>query len=118
MVTLRLSRALDASSNTLTCPAGERLQQYRYGNCARERSGITKANTRIYRASQLDCRSRVLKQKCCPGQPMRKLVRHVDEEARDWARSLKGTPEFERSRDERKRVEMRFAEAALSAASR
>ncbi len=99
----------DASSNTLTCPAGKRLQQYRYRNFARERSGITKANTRIYRASQIDCRSCPLKQKCCPGQPMRKLVRHLNEDARDYARSLKGTPEFEKSRDERKRVEMRFA---------
>ncbi len=99
----------DASTNTLTCPAGKRLQQYRYGNCARERSGITKANTRIYRASQIDCRSCMLKQQCCPGQPMRKLARHVNEDARDHARSLKGTPEFEKSRDERKRVEMRFA---------
>jgi hypothetical protein len=31
------------------------------------------------------------------------------EEARDYARSLKGTPEFEQSSDERKKVEMRFA---------
>lgn len=98
----------DASSNTLTCPAGKRLQQYRR-NFGRERSGITKANTRVYRASQLDCRSCVLKPKCCPGQPARKLVRHVNEDARDYARSLKNTPEFGKSRDERKRVEMRFA---------
>src|SRR5258705_875411 len=105
----RFDFVFDASSNTLECPAGKRLQQYRYRNFARERSGITKANTRIYRASQIDCRSCPLKQKCCPGQPMRKLVRHLNEDARDYARSLKGTPEFEKSRDERKRVEMRFA---------
>ena len=29
--------------------------------------------------------------------------------SRDYARSLKGTPEFEQSSDERKKVEMRFA---------
>ena len=40
---------------------------------------------------------------------VRKVTRHVNEDARDYARSLKGTPEFEKSRDERKRVEMRFA---------
>jgi hypothetical protein len=34
----------------------------------------------------------------------------VNEEARDVARALMGIPEFERSRDERKRVEMRFAD--------
>jgi hypothetical protein len=33
----------------------------------------------------------------------------INEEARDHARSLKGSPEFEQSNDERKKVEMRFA---------
>jgi transposase len=98
----------DAATNTVTCPAGKRLQQYRR-HFEHERSGVTKANTRIYRASQIDCGSCALKQKCCPSQPRRKVTRHVNEEARDYARSLKGTPEFDKSRDERKRVEMRFA---------
>ena len=31
------------------------------------------------------------------------------EDARDRARSLKGTPEFQRSSNERKKIEMRFA---------
>lgn len=50
-----------------------------------------------------------MKSKCCPNVSVRKVTRHVNEDARDYARSLKGTPEFEKSRDERKRVEMRFA---------
>jgi len=33
----------------------------------------------------------------------------IHEEARDHARQLAGTPEFERSRNERKKVEMLFA---------
>jgi hypothetical protein len=33
----------------------------------------------------------------------------VNEDARDVARSLVGTPEFEKSRDKRKKVEMKFA---------
>ena len=37
------------------------------------------------------------------------VTRDVDEDARDHARSFIGTPEFDRSRDERKKVEMRFA---------
>ncbi len=37
------------------------------------------------------------------------MPRDVNEGARDYARSLMGTPAFARSRDERKRVEMRFA---------
>ncbi len=40
---------------------------------------------------------------------MRKVTPDVNEAARDYARSLKDTPEFDKSRDERKRVEMRFA---------
>jgi hypothetical protein len=50
-----------------------------------------------------------LKPKCCPKMPWRKVPRDVNEEARDQARVLMATPEFESSRDERKRVEMRFA---------
>jgi IS5 family transposase len=37
------------------------------------------------------------------------ILRHVNEEARDHVRALMGTPEFEQSSDERKKVEMRFA---------
>jgi hypothetical protein len=39
----------------------------------------------------------------------RKIPRDVHEDARDQARALMKTPEFARSRDERKKVEMRFA---------
>jgi hypothetical protein len=45
----------------------------------------------------------------CTRAPFRKIVRDINEDARDHARSLKGTPEIERSRNERKKVEMRFA---------
>lgn len=100
--------AFDATSNTLTCPGGKRLQQYRYPRNF-QRSGVTKANTRIYRASKFDCGSCVLKQKCCPGQPMRKIIRSVHEAARDVARRLRDTPEYLRSRRDRKKVEMLFA---------
>jgi Transposase DDE domain len=50
-----------------------------------------------------------LKSKCCPNVSRRKVPRDVNEEARDHARALMGTPEFEQSREERKRVEMRLA---------
>jgi hypothetical protein len=39
----------------------------------------------------------------------RKIPRDVHEDARDQARALMGTLEFDKSRDQRKRVEMRFA---------
>ena len=39
----------------------------------------------------------------------RKVTRDINEDARDLARALMGAPEFDKSRDERKKVEMRFA---------
>ena len=39
----------------------------------------------------------------------RKVTRNVNEDARDRARALMGAPAFDKSRDERKKVEMRFA---------
>ena len=62
-----------------------------------------------YRASRRDCRACPLKPQCSPNTPSRKITRDVHEDARDHARSFVGTPEFEQSRDERKKVEMRFA---------
>ena len=56
----------------------------------------------------LDCQACPLKPKCCPNMPARKIPRDVQEEARDKARSLAGTPAFEQSRNERKKVEMLF----------
>src|SRR5262245_16879119 len=41
--------------------------------------------------------------------PFKKIARDINEDARDHARSLRDTPEFERSSNERKKVEMRFA---------
>jgi transposase len=98
----------DAASNSLTCPSGKRLLQF-HRTYQRERSGVTKANMRLYRASKHDCDVCALKQRCCPGQPMRKVMRSVHEEARDVARAVNATPEFEQSRRERKKVEMLFA---------
>jgi hypothetical protein len=62
-----------------------------------------------YRALKRECRACPLKPQCCPNTPSRKVTRDVNEDARDHARSFIGTPEFDRSRDERKKVEMRFA---------
>src|SRR5450432_2799796 len=62
-----------------------------------------------YRALKRDCGACPLKPQCCPNTPSRDVKRDVNEDARDYARSFIGTPEFDRSRDERKKVEMRFA---------
>jgi transposase len=65
--------------------------------------------TLLYRASKFDCDACELKARCCPNQLARKIPRDVHEDARDVARGLMDTKAFLKSRDERKRVEMRFA---------
>jgi len=62
-----------------------------------------------YRASKLDCDVCRLKMQCCPNMSARHVPRDIHEDARDKARKLMGTKRFLKSRDERKRVEMRFA---------
>ena len=62
-----------------------------------------------YRASKFDCDVCALKMQCCPNTPARQIPRDIHEDARDLARRLMGTKRFLKSRDERKRVEMRFA---------
>ena len=46
---------------------------------------------------------------CCPNTPARQIPRDLHEDVRDVARALAKTEAFERSRRERKKVEMRFA---------
>ncbi|MFZ1151861.1 MAG: transposase [Xanthobacteraceae bacterium] len=67
------------------------------------------AETLYYRARTRDCRSCLLKSQCCPKAPLRRIQRSIYEEARDVARALAKTEAFERSRRDRKRVEMLFA---------
>ena len=62
-----------------------------------------------YCASKFDCDICALKMQCCPNMPARQVPRDVHEDARDVARRLMWTKAFVKSRDERKRVEMRFA---------
>jgi hypothetical protein len=50
-----------------------------------------------------------MKAKCCPNTSFRKIARSVHEAARDVARRIAATPEYVRSRHERKKVEMLFA---------
>ena len=98
-----LSRAdftFDAERNVYICPQGKPLTTTGHVNQDR---------TLYYRSSKPDCDICPLKQKCCPKAPARRIPRDIDEDARDLARSLVGTPEFEQSRRERKKIEMVFA---------
>jgi len=62
-----------------------------------------------YTASTYSCGPCPLKSKCCPNTPQRIVPRDVNEGARDHARALDGTPAFQESSKQRKKVEMRFA---------
>lgn len=90
----------DKEKNEYRCPTGKIL---------RTTGRVHDGGSIRYRASKLDCDACPLKPKCCPNMPARQVPRDVNEDARDHARALIGTPEFEKSRNERKRVEMRFA---------
>src|SRR5258705_10889113 len=90
----------DPTSDVYHCPGGKQLGT----------SGtVHEGKTLLYRASKLDCDVCPLKPQCCPKEPSRKVPRDIHEHARDVARSFVGTEDFEQSRRERKKIEMRFA---------
>ena len=91
----------DQASDTYTCPIGKTL--------ATSGTLVNDGATLLYRGSTRDCGTCQFKARCCPNTPARKIPRSLHEGARDLARSLAGTPAFEQSRHERKRVEMLFA---------
>jgi transposase len=95
-------------ANEYRCPQGNALRSDRR-QFKNPRSRITKANTIIYRSSQSDCTACLLKNRCCPNTSFRKITRSVHEEARNVARVIATTPEYQQSRRERKKVEMLFA---------
>ena len=90
----------DPERNLYICPQGKHL---------RTTGRIHDSRTILYRASKRDCDTCAMKVKCTPNTPQRKIPRDVNEHARDFARSLAETEPFDRSRRERKKVEMRFA---------
>src|SRR6266511_1924908 len=84
-----------------TCPAGKTLTTT--GKL------VNDGETLLYLANTRDCRNCPLKTQCCPKAPFRRVPRSIYEEARDVARALAKTEAFERSRHDRKRVEILFA---------
>ena len=90
----------DPEGDVYICPGGKTLTTT---------GTIVNDDQVLYRASKRDCDPCRFKAQCCPKEPVRKIPRSIYEPARDLARSLAGTPAFEQSRRERKRVEMLFA---------
>jgi hypothetical protein len=96
----RANFIFDRKRNIYVCPAGKKLTTT--GHISADR-GIR------YMALLLDCRSCALKPRCCPNMLSRRIVRYVDEDARDLTRRKMTTKTFFKSRNQRKKVEMRFA---------
>jgi len=90
----------DRERNIYICPAGKVLKTT---------GSVGDDHMLRYLASKRDCDACPLKPQCCPRMLFRKVTRDINEDARDLARAMMGTPEFDRSRDQRKKVEMRFA---------
>src|ERR1700685_2111821 len=90
----------DEMRDIYTCPAGKTLATTGH---------ISADHALRYLASVPECRACPLKTKCCPNMPARRIVRDVNEAARDVARALAKTEAFAQSRRDRKKVEMLFA---------
>jgi len=100
--------AFDPERDRYTCPAGKELVQYRRVYSP-PRSGVSADGMRFFRATKLHCDVCEFKPHCCPGAEARKVPRHIHEDARDEARALASTPEYEAACRLRKKVEMLFA---------
>jgi len=94
--------------NEYRCPQGNPLRS-EWRAFEQKRSHITLADTIIYRSRKSDCDTCLLKSRCCPNTPIRKIARSIYEPARDVARAVARTPLYQRSRRDRKKVEMLFA---------
>jgi transposase len=90
----------DGKRGVYICPNGKLL---------RTSGTVHDGRTLLYRASKHDCDVCSIRTKCCTTAQARKIPRDLHEDARDIARRKMRTKAFARSKDERKRVEMRFA---------
>ncbi|MFC0239117.1 transposase [Rhodopseudomonas telluris] len=90
----------DGCANVYICPSGKVL---------RTTGKVHDGMMLRLRASKHDCSACPAKAQCCPNMPARQIPRDLHGHARDIARRKITTKAFLKSRDERKRVEMRFA---------
>ena len=91
----------DHDGDVYLCPAGKMLTS--------KGTLVNDGATLLYRASKHDCDVCVLKLRCCPNGPARKVPRSVHEGARDMARTIAKSEAGQVSRRQRKKIEMLFA---------
>ena len=98
----------DAENNQYICPEGEALKQFRR-NYSDPNRGPTGKGVAKYQALKLTCQSCPSKPKCCPNADTRKITREEHEDARQVARDIAKTKQYDISMKLRKKVEMLFA---------
>ena len=95
----RANFTFDAEANVFICPGGKNLKS----------SGLVRPDGTVpYVASTKDCRVCSFKARCTKGE-RRIVTRNVFEEQRAQVRALMGTEAFERSAQERMKIDMQFA---------
>ena len=98
----------DAENNQYICPEGEALKQflrnYSDPNCGPTGKGVAK-----YQALKLTCQACPSKMKCCPNADARKITREEHEDARQVARDIAKTKQYDIFKKLRKKVEMLFS---------
>lgn len=104
----RADFSYDHAADLYRCPAGKELKQHRRPLRV-DHPDVPPDDTYRYRASKSDCDACLLKPRCCPGTPVRKVTRSIYEGARDFARDIAKTDAYVTSRRQRKKVEMLFA---------
>ena len=90
----------DAKANVYRCPNKKLLHTT---------GKVTKEQTINYRSRVADCIKCPLKSQCCPNSKVRRIKRSVYEAARDVARAIAKTEEYQLSQRQRKKPEMLFA---------
>ena len=98
----------DANNDQYICPEGHALKQFRR-NYSDPNRGPTGKGTARYRALKEICQACPSKAKCCPNADARKISREETEVARQVARDIAKTRQYDISMKLRKKVEMLFA---------
>lgn len=98
----------DAENDQYICPEGHALRQFRR-NYSDPNRGPTGKGTARYRALKEVCQACPSKAKCCPNADTRKISREETEDARQVARDIAKTRQYDISMKLRKKVEMLFA---------
>ena len=98
----------DAENDQYICPEGHALKQFRR-NYSDPNRGPTGTGTARYRALKEVLQACPSKAKCCPNADARKISREEHEDARQVAREIAKTRQYDISMKLRKKVEMLFA---------